>query len=247
MERGNGGGRKKGKEKRAWREERRQGGGKGGRQSGMEAEREGAIAREIKKVYLCGVRCNDFDMEDKDEIFIERINAKEERAFHELFQRFYNYLVVFAIRRVKRQDVAEDVVMEVIEGVWMSDKPFNSFVGFKTWLYNAVANRCTDYLKHEEVERRHAAEVQREGEPTDEWDVVEEEMYRELHLAVGELPERVRRVFELHLDGKRNEEIARILQLTLLTVKSYKRDAMQYLKKRLGDAYFFLLAIAFLG
>ena len=186
-------------------------------------------------------------MEDKDELFIERINAKNERAFHELFQRFYNYLVVFAIRRVRRQDVAEDIVMEVIESVWMGDKLFNSFVGFKSWLYNAVANRCTDYLKHAEVEQRYAAEAQQEGEPTNEWDEVEEEMYRELHLAVGELPERMRRVFELYLDGKKNEEIARILQLTLLTVKSYKRDAVQYLKKRLGDAYFFLLAIAFLG
>lgn len=186
-------------------------------------------------------------METKDETFIKAINAKEERAFHELFRRFYSYLVVFAIRRVKRQEVAEDIVMEVIESVWESEKRFNSCVGFKTWLYNAVANRCADHLKHAEVEQRYAAAVRQEGEPTDEWDEVEEEMYRELHLAVGELPERMRRVFELYLAGKKNEDIAKTLELTLLTVKSYKRDAVKYLKKRLGDAYYLLLAIYFLG
>ena len=40
-------------------------------------------------------------MKTKEELFIEAINAKEERAFHELFRRFYNYLVVFAVRRVR--------------------------------------------------------------------------------------------------------------------------------------------------
>lgn len=186
-------------------------------------------------------------MKTKEELFIEAINAKEERAFHELFRRFYNYLVVFAVRRVRQREAAEDIVMEVIESVWESNKQFNSFAGFKAWLYNAVANRCADHLKHADVEQRYAEEAQREGEPTDEVDPTEEEMYRELHLAVSELPERMRRVFELYLDGKKNEEIARVLELTVLTVKSYKRDAMQYLKKRLGDAYYLLLAIHFLG
>ena len=72
-------------------------------------------------------------------------------------------------------------------------------------------------------------------------EIAEEEMYRELHLAVSELPKQSRAVFELHLKGKKNEEIAQLLDLSVLTVKSYKKNAMQYLRKRLGGVYFLLL------
>ncbi|MFR1240456.1 MAG: RNA polymerase sigma-70 factor [Butyricimonas faecihominis] len=181
-------------------------------------------------------------MDDLNSIFIRQINEKQEKAFHELFLRFFNYLVVYAMRRVQRRDVAEDIVQEVFVNVWEGDKEFNSYVGFRAFLYNAVANRCMDYLKHQVVEDRYAAVVMKEEHEWDELDMAEEEMYRELHLVVQELPERSRAVFELHLEGKKNEEIAQLLALSVLTVKSYKKNAMQYLRKRLGDAHFLLLA-----
>ena len=46
-----------------------------------------------------------------------------------------------------------------------------------------------------------------------------EEIYRELFLAIQELPDRSREVFELHLQGKKNEEIAEVLGISVLTVK----------------------------
>lgn len=52
-------------------------------------------------------------MDDLNSIFIRQINEKQEKAFHELFLRFFNYLVVYAMRRVQRRDVAEDIVQEV--------------------------------------------------------------------------------------------------------------------------------------
>ena len=182
-------------------------------------------------------------MADVDDVFVRQVNGKQERAYHELFRRFYNYLVVYAMRRVQRQDVAEDVVQEVFVSMWEGDKEFNSFVGLKAFLYNAVSNRCLDYLKHQKVVEQYVAVALREGKEWEGMDLVEEEMYRELHLAVQGLPERSRAVFELHLEGKKNEEIARLLELSVLTVKSYKKNAMHYLKKRLGDLYFLLNAV----
>ena len=43
---------------------------------------------------------------------VHRINVKDEAAFHDLFTRFRNYLVLFAMRRVEQLDVAEDIVQE---------------------------------------------------------------------------------------------------------------------------------------
>lgn len=92
--------------------------------------------------------------EDK---FIQQINAKEVGAFRALFEHFYNYLVLYAMKRVRQREVAEDVVQEVFVAIWESPKEYNSFHGFKAFLYDAVQNRCLDYLKHKAVENRYLA------------------------------------------------------------------------------------------
>ena len=81
-------------------------------------------------------------MEDAELSFIQGINEKCEEAFHELFKRFRNYLVVFALRRVRLLDEAEDIVQEVFISVWESGKKWNSYAGFKAFLYESVQNRC---------------------------------------------------------------------------------------------------------
>ena len=162
-----------------------------------------------------------------------------------LYRRYAPELVRYIRKFTEDQAAAEDIVQEVFVNVWEGNKEFNSYVGFRAFLYNAVANRCMDYLKHQVVEDRYAAAVMKEEHEWDELDMAEEEMYRELHLVVQELPERSRAVFELHLEGKKNEEIAQLLALSVLTVKSYKKNAMQYLRKRLGDAHFLLLVGTF--
>ena len=45
--------------------------------------------------------------------FIDQINRKQMPAFRELFGTFYRYLVLYALRYVKQQEVSEDVVQEV--------------------------------------------------------------------------------------------------------------------------------------
>ena len=57
--------------------------------------------------------------EDK---FIQQINAKEVGAFRALFEHFYNYLVLYAMKRVRQREVAEDVVQEVFVAIWESRK-----------------------------------------------------------------------------------------------------------------------------
>ena len=64
-----------------------------------------------------------------------------------------------------------------------------------------------------------------------------EEIYRELFLAIQELPDRSREVFELHLQGKKNEEIAKVLAIQVKAVKAYSRDTITFLKSRLGNKF----------
>ena len=74
--------------------------------------------------------------------FLARINAKEEKAFRELFEMFYRYLVVYAVRYVQETETAEDVVQDVFVALWKSEKEYNSFHGFRAFLYESVKNGC---------------------------------------------------------------------------------------------------------
>ena len=57
-------------------------------------------------------------MDISEDKFIQQINAKEVGAFRILFEHFYNYLVLYAMKRVRQREVAEDVVQEVFVAIW---------------------------------------------------------------------------------------------------------------------------------
>lgn len=182
-------------------------------------------------------------MDRPEERFIQGINSKQVSAFRELFEKFYNYMVLYAERRVQQREVAEDIVQEVFVAIWESPKEYNSFHGFRAFLYDSIQNRCLDYLKHKAVEERYIAYTlaNRNDEGENEFDLMREEIYRELYLAVRELPGRCREIFELHLEGKKNEEIAELLSLSVLTVKTHKKNAVRFLKERLGEMFLLLV------
>lgn len=174
---------------------------------------------------------------DKED-FIVGINQKEEEAFHQLFQNFHGYLVMFAARRVGEISIAEDIVQDTFISVWESSRSYNSYIGLKAWLYELVQNKCLNYLKHKNVERKYHSYVSSHKDVVQEsFDLTQEEIYRRLYLAVRELPDKCRAVFELYLDGKKNDEIAAILEISVLTVKAHKQNAVRLLKGRLGTLF----------
>ena len=56
----------------------------------------------------------------------------------------------------------------------------------------------------------------------------------------SKLPARCREIFLLHMDGKKNEEIATVLGISIETVKTQKKRAIQSIKEQMGTCYFLL-------
>ena len=179
------------------------------------------------------------DTVEKD--FIKRINAKQMDAYRDLFRMFYRYLVLYAMRYVQSQESAEDIVQEVFVGLWKGNKEYNSFHGFRAFLYESVKNGCLNYLKHKKLEQRYVAyalETEPEQqEDAENYELMREEIYRRIYRVVEELPDGCRKVFEQHLAGRKNEEIAQLFQISPETVKAQKKKALRVLRERLGDFY----------
>ena len=183
-------------------------------------------------------------MPEKEEQFLQRINTKQTEAFRELFSEFYNSLVLFAMGFVEQQDVAEDIVQEVFIAVWERDARYPTYNAFRSFLYNSVKNASLNDLKHKNVEEKYLASLNLEDEGDDiDLKMMEEELYRLLFKTIDELPDKCRNIFLLHLEGKGNEEIALLLNLSILTVKTQKKRAMSYIRERLGRVYFVMMSL----
>ena len=183
-------------------------------------------------------------MPKREEQFLQRINAKQPEAFRELFSEFFNSLVLFAMGFVEQQDVAEDIVQEVFIAVWERDAQYPTYNAFRSFLYNSVKNAGLNHLKHKNVEEKYLASLNLEDEGDDiDLKMMEEELYRLLFKTIDELPDKCRNIFLLHLEGKGNEEIALLLNLSILTVKTQKKRAMSYIRERLGRVYFVMMSL----
>ena len=116
------------------------------------------------------------------------------------------------------------------------EKPKISYRNYLS-LYDAVRNTCLNRIKHKKVEEKYAAyrQLHPENPELDDYDIMEEEIYRWLFKTIDELPPRCKEIFLLHLDGKKNEEIAAQLKITLLTVKTQKKKALRYIREKMQD------------
>lgn len=188
---------------------------------------------------------------DSNEISIEQINKLDVTAFRLLYKGYYRALVCYAMQIIKEAGTAEDIVQELFSVIWEKKVVFRSLSSFKSYLYNSVRNASFDYLKHKDVESTylqkvidtHQAYKIDEGE---EEDFFSEEVYRQLFRTIDELPDRCREVFLMYMEGKKNEEIAAALHVSLETVKTQKKRAMAVLRKKLGSYHFLLLQMLLL-
>ena len=176
-----------------------------------------------------------------DSTLFERITRHDAEAFGIVMRRYAGALYAFAFRIVGDTLAAEDIVQDLFATMWEKKMRFLSLPSFRTYLYNSIRNASLNYLKHQNVESlylEHLANTYREI--IEEEDTNEEEVYRLLFRAIDKLPTRCREIFLLHMDGKKNEEIATALGISIETVKTQKKRAIQFIKEQMGTYYFLL-------
>jgi RNA polymerase sigma-70 factor, ECF subfamily len=175
-----------------------------------------------------------------DEDLIQVIASGAMWAMEQLFVRYSRMLYALAYRMVTDQQVAEDLVQEVLLAVWRRAASYTPQLGTaRSWLFSIMHHRTIDYLrrvrrrsilkqtKWEEVdldERMAVPDVWNEA-----WRSVQSELVR---TALTQLSPEQQRVIELaYFQGWTHTEIAERLQLPLGTVKARIRLGLIHLKR----------------
>jgi RNA polymerase sigma-70 factor (ECF subfamily) len=76
-----------------------------------------------------------------------RYEAGEERAFHELVNRYKNSLYGFLRQFLNRRDMVEDVFQETFMQLFVSRESFDDSRPLRPWLFTIAANKAKDALR----------------------------------------------------------------------------------------------------
>ena len=171
------------------------------------------------------------------ETIIREIQKGDRKAFREVFDHYFNALSSFGYSFVEDIGVSEDMVQEVFISLWEKRKDFNHINALKSFLYTSVRNKCFNYLKHEQVKKKHEASLiyEIESDHTFNGRVVEEEVFNQLFENIKDLPNSSREIMLLALNGLKNQEIADELGISINTVKTQKKIAYSKIKDSLGS------------
>ncbi len=158
---------------------------------------------------------------------IERIKRGDKAAFAELYDQCAPHAYGLAVRILKNEVEAQDILQLAFISLWTNIKRFDPERSqVTTWLYVFVRNRCIDLIRKK---KRHSTVSLLD----DEAEILEDrpdEIDERTHLvtkALEELPDGQKSVIEAaYFDGLTQEEIAAKFDEPLGTIKTRMRLGM---------------------
>jgi RNA polymerase sigma-70 factor (ECF subfamily) len=174
---------------------------------------------------------------------IEDIKKGDKDSFKEFFDDYYPILCVFAEKYLKTPDKSKDAAQEALVKFWEKKDEFNDLKGVKNFLYVVVKNNCINILKKSKKNEDLSSLKELESESFFKKNIINQETFAIVRNAVNSLPDRQKEIIELSMQGLKNHEIAKELDITANTVHTAKKNAYRKLREMLKDKYYLLLFI----
>ncbi|WP_426790747.1 RNA polymerase sigma-70 factor [Sphingobacterium sp. WOUb80] len=162
-----------------------------------------------------------------------------------LFQQYYRQLCLFANNILRDEAQAEDVVQSFFAGLCEGRNTLPEEENArKSYLFISVRNNCLKQIRSEKTRNRYVDQLDKDmiEEQTVMDAMIQAEVIHQLMEAIHQLPKGCRQVLHMAVFEKlSNDEIANNLSISINTVKSQKKRAIQLLKVRLNAHLLMLL------
>ncbi len=162
-----------------------------------------------------------------------------------LFQQYYRQLCLFANNILHDEAQAEDVVQSFFAGLCEGRNTLpEEEHARKSYLFIAVRNNCLKQIRSEKTRNRYVDQLDKDmiEEQTVMDAMIQAEVIHQLMEAINQLPQGCRQVLHMAVFEKlSNDEIANNLSISINTVKSQKKRAIQLLRTRLDARLLILL------
>ena len=172
-------------------------------------------------------------------------------AFKELYQRYKQTTYIMVKRRILDEEEAKDITQEIFVYLWNNRIELSALQNFETWLYAIIRNKVISAYRKNNV-RLQGEKFLMDGIQQLDWNAedltIAQELHKKISSILAELPETMRACYHLSKnEGKKNQEIAGILNISEKTDRNNLSEALKRLKDSLHKYYpeFLLLLIAF--
>jgi len=188
--------------------------------------------------------------EKSDQELVRLCRRGDERAAREILARFETPVFSLIYRMVRDRELAEDLAQEAFVRTLNNLRRYDPSYKFSSWLFKIAYNLTIDHLRKRGLdtvsiqgapdavtaERQAATSIAVESRDERPDELLEaRELGVEIESAVGALrPEYRTAIILRHIEGHSYDEIAKIMEVPLGTVKTYIHRARRELKTALG-------------
>lgn len=174
------------------------------------------------------------DVDERE--LIARSCAGDLDAFDHLVRAHQDRIYNVAYRLTGNHEDASDAAQDAFVRAFQALPRFRRDAAFSTWLYRIATNAALDLVRRRPAVPPVELPVDQPGPSDPEAEAHRREVHRRVHAAVGHLPAEYRAVVVLRdLQGLAYEEIARVLQIPIGTVRSRLSRGRETLRALLTD------------
>lgn len=192
-------------------------------------------------------------MATNEYLLVEQLRQGDDRAYRYLYDHHYQVLCHVAEMYLHDTFMAESVVGDVIFHLWEIRQSLTIDTSLRSYLLTCVKNKCLDYLKSDYYQRVDSLSALPDENTLDTLNnltsdsnaceqLIEHELEGEIADAIASLPAECKRVFEMsRFEGKKYDEIAESVGISVNTVKYHIKHALSLLSERLSPILFVAL------
>jgi RNA polymerase sigma-70 factor (ECF subfamily) len=188
------------------------------------------------------VKMGDAEAAEADRSAVRRLARGDGEALAEIYDRHARLLYSLALRIVRLQADAEDVLQEVFAQVWRQAPRYDASRGTVIgWLVTLTRSRALDRLRRgrarpQATDAERAAEKLPDSAPGIDLTLVSTQQAEAVRAALEALPENQRVPLELaYYEGLSQSEIAEKLGAPLGTIKTRMRQALLRLREAVAE------------
>ena len=182
-----------------------------------------------------------------DEGLLALLKESDEAAFTEIYNRYWERLLVVAMHRLAEIEEAREIVQDIFYRLWKRRETLRLDYSLNTYLSAAVKYEVINRLaarNRQKAFRIHISRHWQETEQETENYIRFNELQKQLHVLVNALPEKCRIVYKLSRDkGYSQRRIAAELGIAEKTVETHLSVAIKKLKTGLSHLFHVLFFI----
>ncbi|WP_134089273.1 RNA polymerase sigma-70 factor [Olivibacter sp. XZL3] len=185
-----------------------------------------------------------------DEELFEACVQGSELSFEELYNRYWYKLYAEALRRLKKAEVAEEIVQDLFTSIWLNRKRIRIHSSVAAYLFTSVRYLVISSVQKEIVRKNYKEFYKghfKDYDNSTETKIAFNELQHQIESHVRLLPDRCRYIYELsRKEFKSNKEIADLLGISEKTVENQLTKALSRLKVAMKLYSFQLLLLYYL-